>query len=277
MEEGVDRLATPSTDRLPLCMIHASPHHQSTLRQLGIDEQAVFDHPLIKPWRKLEDRENCLLEATLPDGQLVRWHIKRYPAVAGQTPAQREVAGLEWLNRHGIPSMELIAHGRLEDGRSFIILNDLTGYHDAQRLVAEGFDFQRLLEPTAELAARLHQAGLHHRDLYLCHFFVRLMEDSVDIKLIDVARVRPVPRFFARRWIVKDLAQFWYSTLELAISDEQRNRWLGIYAALRGIRRVGWLRRSVQSKATWIARNDRRLRLAQPDRNISLPDGISGD
>ena len=43
------------------------------------------------------------------------------------------------------------------------------------------------------------------------------------MRLIDTARVRPLPVLFTRkRWIAKDLAQFWYSTLGLAVSDEQR-------------------------------------------------------
>jgi hypothetical protein len=252
-------------------MMHASPQHQPLLRQLGIDEQAVFDHPLIRPWRTLRDRENCLLEAALPNGQRVRWHVKRYPATRGQTPAQREATGLELLKQHAIATMDLVAHGRLEDGRSFIIFDDLRGYQDAQRLINAGFAFERLLEPTARLVARLHQAGLHHRDLYLCHFFIREQADELDARLIDVARVRTVPRFFAQRWIVKDLAQFWYSTLGLAITDEQRRRWLSIYAGLRGVGRTRWLERSVRSKAGWIARNDRRLCQREPTRNISLP------
>ena len=38
-------------------------------RELGIDADAVFTHPLIRPWRMLDDRENCLLDAELRDGR----------------------------------------------------------------------------------------------------------------------------------------------------------------------------------------------------------------
>ncbi len=60
----------------------------------------------------------------------------------------------------------------------------------------------------------LHNGGLHHRDLYLCHFLGRRDENpQADLRLIDAARVRPLPGpLTRRRWIVKDLAQFWYST-----------------------------------------------------------------
>src|SRR5205823_14972090 len=136
---------------------------------------------------------------------------------------------------------------------------------------AAGFAFERLLEPTAQLAARLHGAGLHHRDLYLCHFFAKAEGESVDLKLIDAARVRRLPGWpTRRRWVVKDLSQFWYSTLALPITDEQRSRWLEGYARARGLGSAAGLHRSIERKAASIGRHDRKLRAAQPDRNISI-------
>jgi len=41
-----------------------------------------------------------------------------------------------------------------------------------------------LLTPTAQLAAKLHSAGLHHRDLYLCHFMAKVDVDQAELKLI---------------------------------------------------------------------------------------------
>ncbi len=146
------------------------------------------------------------------------------------------MAGHALLTAAGIPTAPLAAHGRLDDGRSFVIFADLAGYTPADKRVAAGEPFEPLLVPTADLAADLHAAGLHHRDLYLCHFMVR--PDPFDVRLIDVARVarlaNPLTR---RRWVVKDLAQFWYSTTQLAVTDEQRRRWLDRYAARRDGRR----------------------------------------
>jgi len=260
-------------------ILRIAPQFQPVFRQVGLDAEGVFTHDDIKPWRTLADRENCTLDATLSDGESIRWHVKRYPAVRFglDTPADDEVAGYRALHDEGIPTAPLVGWGRLADGRSFVITEDLAGYDPADKLVERGGEqmFERLLEPTADLAARLHQRGLHHRDLYLCHFFASTDENDpsqpVDVRLIDVARVRRLRNTLTRkRWIIKDLSQFWYSTLDLPITDDQRQRWLKRYGDQRGIDAPSF-RNSIERKSRWIARHDRTLRERQPDRNISIP------
>jgi heptose I phosphotransferase len=251
---------------------HVAPQHAALVREVGLDAEAVFDRDDVKPWRTLPDRENCILDATAGDGTPVRLHVKRYPAGAKGTPAQDEVRGIELLQRAGIPSVPLVGWGTLADGRSFVVSLDLAGFKDSEKLVQGGLPFADVLGPTADVAATLHAANLHHRDLYLCHFFAKMGEgEPPDIALIDAARVKALPGWFARRWIVKDLAQFWYSTTKLAVTDEQREAWLARYAERRGLASTASLRRAVVRKAGWIARHDRSLNAKQPTRNVSLP------
>jgi hypothetical protein len=256
----------------PRNALHVSADAQPIFRELGIDAEAIFTHPLIKPWRVLPERENCTLDAALTDGRTIRWHVKRFQAVSGpDAPALQEVRGHELLIQNRIPTANLIGWGRLIDGRSFTIFEDLAGYSPADKLVEAGTPFARLLESTADLAAQLHRQGLHHRDLYLCHFFAKIEADRVDVRLIDSARVRPLPAFITRtRWIVKDLAQFWYSTSTLPITDEQRTEWLDRYTRQRNLNPAS-LRRKIERKVNWIARHDVQLRKQQPNRNISIP------
>jgi Lipopolysaccharide kinase (Kdo/WaaP) family len=246
--------------------------YQPILRELGIDAEVIFDHPLVKPWRKLSDRENCTLDATLFDGRTIRWHIKRYNgSTALGYPVNAEIGGFYALKMHEIPTAEMIGYGKMRDRRSFIIFEDLAGYTAAEKLIQTGTPFDRLLNLTADLAAKLHNAGLHHRDLYLCHFFARL-GNYPDIRLSDTARVRRMASPFTRtRWIVKDLAQFWYSTQALPITDQQRSAWLTRYAEQRGLNSTEKLQRKIERKAAWIAKHDERLRRQQPNRNISIP------
>jgi hypothetical protein len=252
---------------------HVVPAHHALVREVGLDAEAIFDRDDIKPWRTLPDRENCVLDATAGSGTSVRLHVKRFPATAKGTPAADEVRGIEHLQRAGIPTVPLVGWGTLADGRSFVVSLDLEGFKDAEKLVRAGTPFAGLLEETADLAARLHIAGLHHRDLYLCHFFARLREnDRPDVALIDAARVKPLPGWFANRWIVKDLAQFWYSTTKLPVTDEQRDAWLQRYLdRWSGGQSAGSLKRAIQRKAHRIARHDRNLNAKQPARNVSLP------
>jgi tRNA A-37 threonylcarbamoyl transferase component Bud32 len=181
------------------------------------------------------------------------------------------MAGFRVLARSNIPCAPIIAHARLDDGRGFVILQDLAGYTPADKLIEQGFPFEQILTATAELTAKLHAARLHHRDLYLCHFMLRDHAGSIDAKLIDMARVAEMNNPLTRqRWIIKDLAQFWYSTTQLQITDEQRNRWLSCYAAARGITTKN-LRSAISRKVEAIGRHDAELNRKRPERNVSIP------
>jgi heptose I phosphotransferase len=203
----------------------------------------------------------------------VRLHVKRFPAQSSSAAAN-EVKAIELLRDAGVPTVSLVGHGRLADGRSFVITEDLAGFRDAEKLVQAGTPFEELLEPTADLAAKLHKAGLHHRDLYLCHFFAKVEGGGVaGVKLIDAARVARMNNFLTRwRWVIKDLSQFWYSTATLpAVTDDQRERWLRRYAERREICWLPRLRAAIKAKSAAIARHDARLKTKQPMRNVSIP------
>ena len=257
----------------PRNVFRVLPQYQPIMRVYGIDAETIFTHPKIVAWRTLADRENCTFDGEL-NGKKVRLHIKRYqPARGFTTPAEDEEKALRALQIEQIPTMQLVGWGERGDGRSFIITEDLAGYQAADKLIEAGtVSFEQLLEPTADLAGKLHQSGLHHRDLYLCHFFAR-GDDPRDVRLIDAARVARLGGVFTRgRWIVKDLAQFRYSTLaHPTITDEQRERWLARYASQRGIELTPRLRGAIERKVKWIARHDEKLNRAQPTRNVSIP------
>ena len=243
-------------------MISVIPEHEPLVRRLGLTDP--FADPRVRVWRSLPDRENATLDGVTADGAAVRLHVKRYPP-SNRSAVAAEVRGHGLLSAAGITTAPLVAHGAAADGRSFAAFLDLAGYTPAdQWLAANPGRFDAMLAPTADLAAALHAAGLHHRDLYLCHFMVR--PDPPDVRLIDVTRVarlsNPLTR---RRWVVKDLAQFWYSTAKHAdVTDAQRERWLDQYGRPQ-------LAGAVRRKAATIARHDARLNAAQPARNVSIP------
>ncbi|HEX2971146.1 MAG TPA: lipopolysaccharide kinase InaA family protein [Tepidisphaeraceae bacterium] len=248
--------------------------HQPLLRELGLTEsEQIFTDPRIVPWRSIPERDNCTFDATLGDGQPIRLHIKRYqPMWAPKPPAELEADGMLSLQLAKIPTAPLIAWGKMADGRSFLITRDLAGYRPADKIIQSGTPFARLLESTADLAARLHTAELHHRDLYLCHFLVKFNSELADLKLIDAGRVRRMPGWpFRNRWIVKDVAQFCYSAAQLKVPADQLDRWLERYARQRKLETVDSLRRAVQRKVAWIAKHDAKLQAKQPNRNVSLP------
>lgn len=252
--------------------LHVASGFQPAMRQIGLDAETVFTHPDIRPWRRLSDRENCTLDAAV-DGRSIRLHIKRYVRSArNKTPAEEEFAGYQLLLAHGIPTAPLIAWGTLEDGRSFVIFEDLAGFTPADKLIETGTDFSVFQQCTADLAAKLHHAGLHHRDLYLCHFMIKPGGEQTDVRLIDPARVRRLPGFITRgRWIVKDLAQFWYSSLKLPLTEAQRTAWLLRYCQQRQLPGAALMRQNIDRKMRRIARHDAKLNQLEPTRNISIP------
>jgi len=246
--------------------------YEPLVRELNLDADRIFNHPDIKVWRDLPDRENCTLDAALLDGRRIRLHIKRYkpPILQSTNLAEVETNGIHLLLEHQVPTVPLVAAGRLPDGGSFVITEDLTGYESADKLIEKGLAFEKIARPIADLAAKLHSAGLHHRDLYLCHFFVR--RDPLDVRLIDAARVKRLPSWpLRRRWIVKDLAQLWYSMTQLQLSELEMHSVLDIYARSRRLKNIATLKRRIQSKSNRIARHDRKLNEKQPNRNISIP------
>jgi hypothetical protein len=251
-------------------VLHVADSFRELFNGIGFTPERIFTDPEIKVWRKLADRENCTWEITVQN-RTVRLHVKRFPKLR-ESPAKIEAGGYSLLQQCKIPAAEVAAWGTLPDGRSFIALPDLTGFTPADKLVESGFPFDRLLRPTAQLAAQLHNADLHHRDLYLCHFMARETGANVELKLIDAARVRTLPGpLTRRRWIVKDLSQFWYSTTQLPITDEQRAAWLTEYAHQTKLSNPDRLRSAIVRKSNAIAAHDQRIRTREPGRNISIP------
>ena len=246
----------------PDLTLHIEAPYVELLQSAGFSTvNAFFERAEVKVWRSLPDRENAVI--ALPQERL---HVKRYRSYA---PVAAEIQGYQLTTAAGLPTANLVAHGRLADGRSVIVFADLAGYCPADKIIISADDFERLLGPTAALAARLHDARLHHRDLYLCHFLVRI--EPFDIRLIDTARVARLNNLLTRRrWVVKDLSQFWFSTTRLEVTDDQRDRWLAAYAALTR-QSAASLRRSIEAKVARIAKHDRQLNRSQPTRNISIP------
>ena len=236
------------------------PDWRQRLAAEGLSEVAAwFDDPRVRVWRDIRERQN----ATLDLDDATRLHVKRLRPPHGRE-LEAEVQGVRLLESAGITTVPLVAWGTDEGGGGVLVTRDLAGFTPADALLEGGRPFDDLLAPTADVAAKLHAAGLHHRDLYPCHF---LLDAAGAVCLIDAARVGKLPRLTRRRWVVKDLAQFRYGGERAGVAAAQLDAWLDRYAGGAAPPRLA---AAVLRKAARIARHDAALRRRQPGRDASL-------
>jgi hypothetical protein len=253
---------------------HISPGYEPMLAELGIDSAArVFVDDRLRMWRNLPDRDNSTLDATLKNGRAVRLHVKR-DKFRRSEPMALEARGIGLLESAGIASAPLVAYGDTPDGRTFVITENLDGYHSADRMLERGEDLEPITEAMCVVSARLHLANLHHRDLYANHFYMRIgANGAYEVRLIDTARVKPLPSWFRERWIVKDVAQLHFSIQRFTRSPDDSNYLLRRYCELTERHSAARFLRRVKIKSQWIDRHDRALQIKKPTRNVRLEDG----
>lgn len=176
------------------------------------------------------ERVTCRFELNPPDGPQA-FYIKRHvaaslyetikPLLHGRLPCLG--AKVEWdallaFHEAGLATMLPVALGQ-GGSESFLITAELTGCTKLSECPTE--EQTDWVVPVAEVAQRMHRAGLHHQDFYLGHL-LRPDDHTGPVHIIDLGRVQKHGPWFARRWIVKDLAQLNYSAKRARATDRLR-------------------------------------------------------
>ncbi len=158
--------------------------------------------------------------------------------------ASNEWQAIERLHSLGVPTMKAVAFGSrgLNPARrkSFIVTEELSNTlsledmcKDHPELVSDPRLRRRLVECVAAIAKTLHENGVCHRDFYLCHFLLRQEpRDPPHLSLIDLHRAQ-IQKPLSRRWIVKDLAGLYYSTLAIGLDRRDLLRFIRHYSGQR--------------------------------------------
>ncbi len=191
--------------------------------------------------------------------QLKNWLVHRARAATmayDMNPAKK-------LGDLGINTPKTICYGSewagLFEKRSFIITEKIPNAHSLEKELSECFalpdlrDKKHFIESIALFVRKFHDTGFRHRDLYLCHIFY---SDNGEFSLIDLQRCFR-PKFFARRFRLKDIAQLYYSSPGRVISKTDRLRFYLQYSGKNTLsKRDKVFISKLKAKADKMARHD---------------------
>jgi UDP-glucose:(heptosyl)LPS alpha-1,3-glucosyltransferase/heptose I phosphotransferase len=147
--------------------------------------------------------------------------------------AMTEVNAIQQLTQLGIPTTPLVAYG--QRGRnpaslqSFVMTEDLGDIVSLEEVCADWVNNspdaafkQKLIIAVAELAAKLHQVGMCHRDFYLCHFVLKqaeLKQGMLKLYLIDLHRMLQQQSTKGTA-VMKDIAGLYFSAMACGLDAD---------------------------------------------------------
>jgi len=153
--------------------------------------------------------------------------------------AKNEWRALQLLPTLGIPTMSLVAYG--SQGRSpatqqsFIVTRALENTISLEDLCATWPKNPPLyatrvtiIKEVARMARALHGAKIYHRDFYICHFLLAMNHEPLRLYLIDLHRAL-IKKSVSQRWLIKDLAGLYFSSMDCGITTKDICRFLRDY------------------------------------------------
>ena len=181
--------------------------------------------------------------------------------------ARREWRALQRLESLGVAAPHWVAFGEVGGNpatrRSFLVTEELRDIHDLEHWAKEikrhphsaaALKAKRaLIDKLGRLTRVLHENGINHRDLYLCHLHLRASREAffkhpeaLPIHVMDLHRAQ-MRRRTPVRWVAKDIEGLLYSCqhgpAELSLTHRDLIRFLRAYrddwrASLFGERRL---------------------------------------
>lgn len=180
--------------------------------------------------------------------------------------ASNEWQAIQRLEQLQIETMRIAAYGQqgLNPAiqRSFIITEELINTISLEDFCMEWPSRPpavqqkwRLIKRVAEMSRTLHQNGINHRDLYICHFLLHQpwdgSEQNLHLHLIDLHRVQ-IRNKTPQRWLVKDVGSLHFSSMEIGLTRGDLFRFIKTYSGKplrQALQEDGAFWRKVQSRA----------------------------
>ena len=202
-------------------------------------------------FRELETRRTLRFELA-GESYFLKWHrgtslkeiVKnlislRMPVLG----ADREWKAIHRLRDVGVDTMHGVGFG--EKGlnpltrTSFIITEDLTPTISLEDYCADWVAKpptpaikRMLIKRVATMVRKMHEAGINHRDCYICHFLLHLPfsghENELKISVIDLHRAQ-LRRKVPLRWRDKDLTGLYFSSMDIGLKTRDYLRFMKVY------------------------------------------------
>jgi heptose I phosphotransferase len=159
--------------------------------------------------------------------------------------ADNEWLAAQRLAELGVDSLHAVAFGQRGSNpaqrHSFVITEELAPVINLENFTRPWLQQpplpalkHALIQRVATMARRMHEGGVNHRDLYLCHFLLHLdpapSPTSLKLSLVDLHRAQ-IRSQTPRRWRDKDLAALQFSSLAIGLTTRDRLRFLQTYFA----------------------------------------------
>ena len=156
--------------------------------------------------------------------------------------ARNEYLAINKLKALNIDTMDLV--GFAQQGvnpakiRSYLVTKELENTESLEdycqywgQRKPDFLEKQILIKKVAEIAKKMHENGVNHRDFYICHFLLKktktVSEDSI-LFLIDLHRAQ-IRKSVPNRWLLKDLAALYFSAINIGLTHQDLLRFIKWY------------------------------------------------
>jgi heptose I phosphotransferase len=158
--------------------------------------------------------------------------------------ASNEWRAIRRLHELGVETMNLAAYGQTGRNpatlRSFVVTRELKDTVSLEDYCADWAEHppafaakHKLIQRVAEITRKLHQHGVNHRDLYICHFLLQQPwhgdENNLQLYLIDLHRVQ-IRQRTPLRWRVKDVGALYFSAMDAGLNQRDLLRFIRVYS-----------------------------------------------
>lgn len=177
--------------------------------------------------------------------------------------AKNEWEAIEHLHRNGVDTMTAVAYGYRGVAplwtESFLITEELKDCISLAEVFSLGIwgtlrlqERRNLVFLLADTVKKMHEAGVNHRDCYLCHFLWN--RDENKLYIIDLHRSQ-IRQRVPYRWLLKDIASLYFSSLSQDIPSTYFMRFAKVY----GQERLKDLLPSISKKVEKIRHHNKSL------------------